>query len=252
MPQIRESAYLLAAAVLITLVMAGCASVRPANLPDLRPTEDRVEGARNGWWNVRFLVKWPQDAEPSWHVDLLLAHKIISPVLYQYKDSIILWRFHRRAIRDQLGHQFSFIFYSSAETANRIYDLIKSDACLKEMKNAGVIIEDRYDATDWISKANIEDTCDPKWSSPIKKSWPYFIMGVSQMWLNLITDISDQQTSSGKRPQFLRGIQAFYGEVDESVEKLWQKEGGHAFLHHLNAMFGYEGVIIYEKRLMTF
>lgn len=33
---------------------------------------------------------------------------------------------------------------------------------------------------------------------------------------------------------------------------LWQNEGRHAFLHHLNALFGYEPILIIEKRPMRF
>jgi hypothetical protein len=36
------------------------------------------------------------------------------------------------------------------------------------------------------------------------------------------------------------------------VSDLWQEEGRHAFLHHLNALFGYESLVVYEKKLMTF
>lgn len=118
------------------------------------------------------------------------------------------------------------------------------------MKTAGVIIKDIYDDTSRISKLNIEDTSDHDWSPAMKKSWPYFIMGVSQMWLNLIEvaeDISDGNSASS-----LENTQDFYKRVNESIRELWQEEGGRALLHHLNAIFGYEHVIIYEKRLMTF
>jgi hypothetical protein len=40
--------------------------------------------------------------------------------------------------------------------------------------------------------------------------------------------------------------------VDEVVEEMWRQEGSHAFLHHLNAIFGYEPVVVYERRLMNF
>ena len=52
------------------------------------------------------------------------------------------------------------------------------------MKRAGLIIKDSYDDTSQITKPNIGDTSDLNWSSPVKKSWPYFMMGVSQMWLS--------------------------------------------------------------------
>jgi hypothetical protein len=42
------------------------------------------------------------------------------------------------------------------------------------------------------------------------------------------------------KPQSLQDYLAFYKEVEESVTEAWKKEGRHAYLHHLNAMFGYE------------
>jgi hypothetical protein len=33
---------------------------------------------------------------------------------------------------------------------------------------------------------------------------------------------------------------------------MWQEEGRHAFLRHLNAIFSYEELLIREKRLMKF
>jgi hypothetical protein len=64
------------------------------------------------WWYARYRLEWPQGAEPDWPVDLLLADRVIKPVLQSHRNEISYWRFHRRAIRDEAGHQFSFIFYT--------------------------------------------------------------------------------------------------------------------------------------------
>lgn len=248
---LEKHSYSLAAMVFIAAVISGCAWVRPAKPPYCETMELEVEDSRNGWWRARFSVKWPQNTEPSWHTDLFMAHKIVSPVLYRYKDKITLWRFHRRAARDPYGHQFSFIFYCPPETANHIYNAFRCDERLKEMTTAGVITQATYDDPSMITKPNIEDTSDVNWSSHIKRSWPYYIMGVSQMWLNLIAQIAEH-TSGGEDPSSLKENQAFYEQVNESIKELWKEQGSHALLHHLNAMFGYEPVTIYEKRLLRF
>ncbi len=242
--------YSLAAALVMT-VMMGCATLRPVASPDLRPIEAKAQNPENGWWCARFVMQWPEERTPSWHIDLFLAHEIISPVLYQHKNHIVLWRFHRRATRDDTGHQFSFIFYASPETAREIYHAIKSDTRLAAMKRAGVIIRDSYDDTSRMSEPNVEDTSDLDWSSPIRKSWPYYMMGASQMWLNLITEIA-REISKETKPSSVQDIEAFYQQVNAALQAVWREEGGHAFLHHLNALFEYESVIIYEKRRMTF
>jgi hypothetical protein len=233
------------------MAISGCAMVAPVKPPDIKPVEKQEEVSRNGWWHARFQIKWPQDHDPSWHMDLVIAHKIISPVLDQYKSSILLWRFHRRAARDQTGHQFSFIFYSSPETADQIYNTIRSDPLLREMKIARVIIQDLYDDTSVIAQPDVEDTSDKNWSSQMKKSWPHYIMGVSELWLDLITEISTQ-FSSGEMPSSLEEHEAFYEDVNMRIKGLWQEEGRHALLHHLNAIFGYEPIIVIEKRIIRF
>jgi hypothetical protein len=232
------------------MAISGCASVEPVRLSDIKPVEKEEEVSRNGWWHARFHIKWPQNEEPSWNMDLLIAHKTISPVLDRYKNRITLWRFHRRAARDKTGHQFSFIFYSSPETANQIYNTIRSDPLLREMKIAGLISQDIYDDTSVITQPLVEDTSDKNWSSQMKKSWPHYIMGVSKMWLDLITEIS-AQNFKGKGPSSLQENEAFYEDVNERIKGLWQEEGRHALLHHLNAIFGYEPIII-EKRAIRF
>jgi hypothetical protein len=243
--------YSLAATALVMTVMMGCATLRPVASPDLKPIVPKVQSPEKGWWSARFVMKWPEEKTPSWHIDLFLAHQIISPVLYQHQNHIVLWRFHRRAIRDDIGHQFSFIFYASPETAREIYHAIESDTRLAAMKRAGVIIRDSYDDTSRMSEPKVEDTSDLNWSSPIRRSWPYYMMGASQMWLHLIAEIAGE-ISKERKPSSTQDIEAFYQQVNASFQSSWREEGGHAFLHHLNALFEYESVIIYEKRLMTF
>ncbi len=239
------------AVVLITvIIISGCALPGPkvAETSALRPKPAVLD---SGWWYARFRIDWPENTEPSWHIDIMLADKVISPVLNQYRDTIALWRFHRRAARDTIGHQFSFIFYTSADTAQSVYDSIRSDPLVKQLKQAGLIIQCVFDDTVKINRPAIEDTSDKSWSAPVQKTWPHYIMGVSQMWLHLISEIVAEEAD---RKEFasLKEIQEFYRQVNESVNASWQEEGRHAYLHHLNAIFGYEPIIIYEERLMKF
>jgi hypothetical protein len=240
-----------AALILWIATITGCATTGPGISPQKTAPPPAKMALSQGWWSARFRMYWPQEEEPSWHIDLLLAHQIIAPVLEQYKDSIRLWRFHRRAARDEAGHQFSFIFYASAETAYHIFDTLRSDALLKEMKLTGAIIADIYDNPDLIAKPRIGDTSDPNWPSSIQSSWPYFIMGASRMWLNLIAaTVADMPNPN--RPLALEKKVERFKKVNATITSLWEKQGRHAFLHHLNALFGYEPLIFYEKRMLKF
>ena len=114
-----------------------------------------------------------------------------------------------------------------------------------------MIIRDTYDDTSTITRPNLEDTSDRTWSLPIQKSWPFYIMGVSEMWLNLIREVAGQVPSGGP-PSNLDDALGFYRQVNASIEQMWRDEGQHAFLHHLNAIFGYEPLMVREKRPMSF
>jgi hypothetical protein len=204
-----------------------------------------------GWWTVRFCIKWPQDSEPSWHIDLLLACEIISPVLEQYRKEIALWRFHRMASRQHGGHQFSFHLYATPMTAEEIFNAFRLNKLLKRMQHTGLISEIHYDATQQIGCPHIGDTSDHNWSASIQKTWPYFITGVSEMWLALVHEHAETITGAKKRPSFNQ-LPIFYQQVNDAVTKTWREECGHALLHHLNALFGYTPVMIHEVRLARY
>jgi hypothetical protein len=208
--------------------------------------------AGRGWWRVSFQLNWPEDQEkPAWHMDLCLAHMVFAPLIDHYKDSLVLYRFHRRAVRDAQGHRFSFIFYSTPETAQRIFEDIRADKNVEAMIADDKIVKVVFDDSGGYKNLHIEDTSDPNWSPAVRKSWPYYIMGASQMWLHLIGEVIAEHkewSSTQKWPE----AEDFYRKVDAAVTELWQNEGRHAFLHHLNALFGYESVVVYERKLMTF
>lgn len=246
----RRPALALILATMVMAVMAGCTTTAPGKMP-LRVAPPPEIASSEGWWFARFQLQWPEEQPVEWHWDLLIAHKIIAPTLEQSKASIRLWRFHRRAARDQAGHQLSFIFYASAQTAHQIFNTLQSNALLAEMKSAGVVLADIYDRPDKIDKPRISDTSDPNWPAAIQKSWPYYIMGASQMWLNLINETVAEMPQPAAALT-LDEAERMYLEVNAVIASLWEINGRHAFLHHLNALFGYEPLIYYEKRMLTF
>lgn len=203
-----------------------------------------------GWWISRFRISWPENNEPLWHIDLLLAHKIIAPLLKKYGKDISLWRFHRRAARDEEGHQFSLLFYATPDTARGVIDYIQQDPLLKKMKRSNIVIQDIYDDPKSIIRPNIEHTSDAKWSPVMKKSWPYFIMGVCEMWISIMNEISTENPLQKKAS--VKKIAAYYQQLNKKVTLHWREEGGHSLLHHLNAIFGYEALLVYEFNLRRF
>ena len=204
-----------------------------------------------GWWAVRFRMNWHDNTSPLFHIDTLIAHRILLPVLDKYRKGLSLWRFHPRATRDKEGHKFSFIFYTTKEKARNIFRSIQADRFLKRMKREKIIKEDLYDDTTKPKKHHIEDTSDRHWSEPIRRSWPYFIMGVCQMWIELIEEIAKKELDSKRRINFSK-IPDVYKKINNTINQTWRDEGGHSLLHHLNAIFGYESVLIHEFTLKRF
>lgn len=238
--------------LLVAAVLSACSSVPVKKLtvgPAAAPSGARVAG--KGWWYARFHMAWPAGAEPLWHVDPFLAHEVVLPALMLGGEKIELWRFHRRAARDASGHQFSFIFYADPATADLVFSSLQSSPSLNALKTAGIVQRDSYDDTGKITRPDIEDTSDPNWSPAIQKSWPYFIMGVSQAWLDWIDQATAQRMPEGQSLSWKEAL-AFYKTLNEEITAAWREEGEHAFLHHLNALFGYEPLVIHEKRLTTF
>jgi hypothetical protein len=238
-------------ALLVAVAVSGCASIGKVKPIEPESIGQKAADAEKGWWYARIHMDWPQDEDPAWYIDFVLAHRVISPVLDQYEKDIYLWRFHRRASRDKDGHQFSFIFYASRGAAQEIYRAIRSNRVLGELIAAHVVIDTIYDDTAAVLRPDLGATSDRKWSPEIKRSWPYYIMGVSRMWLNLIDEVS-KKTLKGRNLSNLDDLLDGYQKVDGVVEEMWRQEGSHAFLHHLNAIFGYEPVVVYERRLMNF
>lgn len=197
-----------------------------------------TETSKKGWWSTRFKIYWPQNENARWYVGLLIAHKIIKPIIHKYQSQLEFWRFHRRADRDEFGHQFNFLFYSPRDTASKIYRQIQEIPLLNKLKNKNILEKTIFDDTKEINHPNIEERSDPNWPLIIRRTWPHFIMGVSQMWLAQI----DETYYSNEFKQDKSSLQTLinqYKQINKQISKIWQDQGRHAYLHHLNAIYGY-------------
>jgi hypothetical protein len=234
----------------LAAILAGCAT-RPAPVTVLPHRSAPASSAGSAWWYARFRLSWPEGADPAWHADALIAHQVVKPVLDRHLQDIPLWRFHRRAARDAAGHQFSFIFFASPETARRVYSEISDNPTLQQAESSGRIMAVICDDTAILTRNAIEDTSDPTWPPPLRLAWPYYVMGASQTWLDLISAMAGSEQTQEVSSTFAE-LEQRYAGINASITALWQNEGRHAFLHHLNALFGYEPIIIIEECHMRF
>jgi len=245
----------LLALVLAGWLMLGCSLPSLQRQDQLHPPDVPSTGTNErGWWYIRFRMDRP-GGETRWENDLLIAHRIVSPILSSTEKEIGLWRFHRRSNDDGAGHQFSFIFYSRPEMADRINRQVLNDPLLQKLIADGVIKTVLTDAVDRNTRTAISATSDSNWSPVMQNTWPYFIMGVSRMWLGMIAEIEGQIESTAGTPEGDDRIPALierYRTVNDQVTHIWQQEGYHALLHHLNAIYGYKPLIFWEKRWKAF
>jgi hypothetical protein len=232
------------AACCLLLCLAGCATFSEAP-PQAAKTLAVATAAPDYWWYVRFRLRWPEGEQPLWYPDLFIADQVIGPMLNAEAAPIKLWRFHRRAARDHAGRQFSFIFRASAETARRINTRIAAHPLLAQWQRQGVIRQVLYDDPAKPRRPGIGDTSDASWTPEMQRAWPYFIMGVSRLWLELIREYA-QASNLPEDPQ------ARYAALSQTLDARWRAEGGHALLHHLSAVFGYQEVEVVRRQVLRF
>lgn len=191
------------------------------------------------WWYARFKMVWQKELDSiDFSSNLIIAHQIINPVLENHHQDIKLWRFHRRAAKDSVGHQFSFIFYSTPESARKIFQKINSNPISAQLINENIIEKIHLDDPDKPKHPGIEDSSDKNWPVTIQKSWPYYIMGASILWLDLLNQQAIQEkldVSKGITSQ-----QEQYKKINEKITQQWKAQGKHAYFHHISGIFGYE------------
>lgn len=225
-------------------LLMGCATAPP---PDPLAGPGAVKPASgSGWWSVAIHFRWPTDTRPAMYLDLLVAREIFGPLIDTHRDSLPLWRFHRRAVRDAAGHRLRFIFYALPPTAADINTTLMAHPLMAELHAAGVIERVVIDDPEGDSQADLAATSDPAWSPAMQTSWPYFIMGASQLWLSLMDQFAATEIL-GPPPKDLEALILYYKGLSDQMTATWQKEGRHALLHHLNALFGYERLPIYLR-----
>ena len=210
-------------------------------MPTSFPQDVLENGAEASWWACRFKISWPPGAEIDWAIDYLLAHAVVGPVLRDHAKELYWWRFHRRAARDEKGHQFKFLFYSNSSVAADVMEEISQSNVLQQALAEKIIEEIIFDDPNNPLNLQIEAMSDPHWSPELQRNWPSYIMGVSSLWLGLIDEfMGNVPLHDDNFPELIEQ----YRQASDAVTTIWNNEGQHAFLHHLSAIFGYEPLMI--------
>lgn len=222
------------------LFLAGCAGA-PAPRPDALPGDwagsvGPDEAAR--WHTSCFRMPFAADGRPVWGRDLLLADRVLAPLLAAHRDDIALWRFHRRAADDAAGHQFSLLLYTSDAVYAAIVAAIEADPIVARLRQEAQLTSVQHDCRAAQSRPELGATSDPAWDPAIQRTWPYFIMGVSASWLALVHDLAAAPPANA--PAAEADPVGFYTAIDARITELWAGQGQHAYLHHLSGLYGYK------------
>lgn len=197
----------------------------------------------NNWYEFNFSIGWPDNQEPKTWVDIFIIDRIVRDVISKKKSEIDLWRIHRRWVRDERGHELRLDCFSGEETGSLMEELIRENGCFKILKDNNLLAKDLAKGT---GGSNIHDIADDistrNWPMELKKSWPYYIQGCSKLFLYLIefltgsiqADFDDKDISK---------IESYYTKLNNRISEIWQRDGSHAFFHHINAIFGYVPVL---------
>ncbi len=190
------------------------------------------------WHGFLFKISTSEGQAPEWWVDIFLADTIVRHLLSEHGADITIWRVHRRAANDDIGHKFTFFAYVEDEVAEVLRQAVTEHESLRLLRDTGLLKE--YSNNE--IGPNIDSTSDPNWPKEIKRAWPYFIQGVSHMILDLVAQLREQIDSSDDVSEIAQAKRV-YSEVHQQLCTLWQLEGSHAFFHHINALFGYGPVL---------
>lgn len=237
--------------IAMLLTLPACTRVVTVRAPaDSVPSgSTNAAGDGDAWWSIAFRMRWDPEQTPDWHLDPLLAEQVCAPALAEFDPPISLWRFHRRAANDEAGHRFSMLVYTDPLTAEVLYRQIRATSVLQWLESDARIDSVNMTKVERPELPSIARTSDAAWPSEIQASWPWFIMGVSQTWLSLIQQVTAEQPLDEPSPDALLD---YYRTVNDRVTALWRDNGQHVYLHHLNALFGYQPLLIRETNLKQF
>lgn len=232
--------------LLIAHLLGGCSSLARQDITSQPDTEAHAQATRPDaselrWWRACFRMPFNADQQPNWSLDALLAEQVAAPSLKRHAEHIRLWRFHRRAAKDAVGHQFSLLFYSNSTTAQSMFAELWTHPLTTELLASGELDKLLIPCTSDKNQTAIEAGSDPRWDTRLQKAWPHFIMGVSAHWLALIEEVGRDLPHKGNESAELL---KHYQRVHQEIDRIWRDHGQHAYLHHLNALFAYQPMLM--------
>ena len=203
----------------------------------------------NKWYRVTVLVPEERLKGTYWSKEIFktdsVLHYLLAAEVFSknVNNGLTLWRFSRyHYTNDDIVMKFKF--YTQEYIFNTIKENILNDRIIKELKKEKLIKITVEEATE--SDTRIGSDRDVNWNYEISESWPYFINGLSKMWLNMILLKKEKylkenyiKLNTDTDKINLGKLINIYKEIKELVVEDWIEWGNHTVYHHSNALFGY-------------
>ena len=210
--------------------------------------DEEIVNNDSKWWKQYFKIKQPPPERGVVYpiFDLILAHRIIKPLIDKYEDEIQSWHFHRRWKKDNDGHLFSFNFYTPESTKDKILEELKENNSFKIMKDLKLILD--FNCEEKPPEENGSYKWD-NWPPSVNKNYPLFVHSISKMWLDLIDEIKNYIPASNIDPQTYEELQLYYQQIEANINHEWLYRGAQFTYHPISIIFGYQPTIIDHSQM---
>jgi len=200
------------------------------------------------WWYLAFKIKQPPPdkgvAYP--YIDLLLAHKVVKPLIDKYSMDLKSWHFHRRWKLDDVGHLFCFYFRCENSIKDRMSHEIENNTSTRILKDLNIILSIECNE----KEPNKKDIYTwGEWPKSVNINFPLFVHSISKMWLDLIDEIKDFIPVSSPEPETFEELQIFYQQIEANLNNEWLYRGAQFTYHHVSGVFGYSPTMISPDKI---
>jgi hypothetical protein len=162
---------------------------------------------------------------------------------------LTLWRIHRRATDDADGHVFAFDCYAAQDVHEKIKRTITEHPAINFLRDTK-LLRDSFPLEDDPADSSAIGAFSVKtWPGPLQEAWPYYIHGVSRMALELIEKLRPSPPPKLVEVSAFDGCKAYYVDLMGEFNAVWRNCGSDAFLHHINAVFGYCPVVAQPRQV---
>ena len=194
------------------------------------------------WCRFIFKFEWSEDEGPRWWVGTYMIDTLFREILKVYGKKICMWRFHRRAEQDDNGHQLTLMCYTTERVGRRIELHISKSKVIRTLSGGSFLRSYRVN----FSGETISSTSDGKWDEVMRNAWPFFIQGVCESVLVMLERLHIESSYSDIPRDLLTDewIESYYGVIHKRLVELWERQGSHAFFHHVGGVFGYAPVYV--------